>query len=45
LGDALRSLVEPVACLKLIERRNYLKIEEIQNLYGFSEKLSQIVSI
>ena len=36
---ALRSLVETVACLKLLERHNYVDKETIQALYEFSQKL------
>ena len=36
---AIRSLLESVACVKLIERRNYVKKEDAQALYVFSEKL------
>ena len=39
LGMAIRSLLETVACVKLIERRNYISKEEAQALYAFSEKL------
>jgi len=39
LGMALRSLVETVACLKLLERHNYVDKETIQALYEFSQKL------
>jgi four helix bundle protein len=39
LGMAIRSLLETVACIKLIERRNYISKEEVQALYAFSEKL------
>ena len=39
LGMAIRSLLESVACVKLIERRNYVKKEDTQALYVFSEKL------
>jgi four helix bundle protein len=39
LGMALRSLVETVACMKLIERRNYVDSKKIKDLYEFSEKL------
>ena len=34
---ALRSLVETVACMKLIERRNYVDSKKIKDLYEFSE--------
>jgi hypothetical protein len=37
---ALRSLIENVACLHLIKRRNYISAEMIQEVYAFSEKLS-----
>jgi four helix bundle protein len=40
LGMALRSLIENVACLHLIKRRNYISAEMIQEVYAFSEKLS-----
>jgi len=36
---AIRSLLETVACVKLIERRNYISKEEAQALYAFNEKL------
>ena len=39
LGMAIRSLLESVACVKLIERRNYITKEDAQALYTFSEKL------
>jgi len=39
LGMALRSLVETVACLKLLERRDYVDREKIQASYESSEKL------
>ena len=39
LGMAIRSLLESVACVKLIERRNYVKKEDAQALSIFSEKL------
>ncbi|MCP4680998.1 MAG: four helix bundle protein [Desulfobacterales bacterium] len=39
LGMALRSLVETVACMKLIQRRNYVEKGETQKLYVLSEKL------
>jgi four helix bundle protein len=39
LGMAIRSLLETVACLKLIERRDYTNKEEAQALYAFCEKL------
>ncbi len=37
---ALRSLIETVACLQLIRRRNYVATEDVQLVYAFSEKLS-----
>jgi four helix bundle protein len=40
LGMALRSLIETVACLHLIKRRNYVPTEAVQPVYAFSEKLS-----
>jgi four helix bundle protein len=40
LGMALRSLIETVACLHLIKRRNYASAEDVQAVYAFSEKLS-----
>jgi four helix bundle protein len=40
LGMALRSLIETVACLHLIKRRNYALAEDVQAVYAFSEKLS-----
>ncbi len=40
LGMALRSLIETVACLHLIKRRNYVSAEMVQEVYAFSEKLS-----
>lgn len=39
LGMAVRSLLESVACVKLIERRNYITKEDAKALYAFSEKL------
>jgi four helix bundle protein len=39
LGMAIRSLLESVACVKLIERRNYVNKEDANALYAFSEKL------
>lgn len=39
LGMAIRSLLESVACVKLIERRNYVSKEDAKALYAFSEKL------
>jgi four helix bundle protein len=39
LGMAIRSLLESVACVKLIERRNYVTKEDAKALYAFSEKL------
>jgi four helix bundle protein len=39
LAMAIRSLLETVACVKLIERRNYINKEEAQALYAFGEKL------
>ena len=39
LGMAIRSLLESVACVKLIERRNYVNKEDAKTLYAFSEKL------
>lgn len=40
LGMALRSLIETVACLHLIKRRNYVPNEDARPVYEFSEKLS-----
>ncbi len=40
LGMALRSLIETVACLHLVKRRNYVPAEDVQSVYAFSEKLS-----
>ncbi len=40
LGMALRSLIETVACLHLIKRRNYASADGVQEIYAFSEKLS-----
>ena len=40
LGMALRPLIETVACLHLIKRRNYTSAEKVQEVYAFSEKLS-----
>ena len=37
---ALRSLIETVARLHLIKRRNYVSSEAVQPVYVFSEKLS-----
>jgi four helix bundle protein len=39
LGMAIRSLLETVACVKLIERRNYVNKEDAKAVYAFSEKL------
>jgi four helix bundle protein len=39
LGMAIRSLLETVACVKLIERRNYITKEDTKALYDLSEKL------
>lgn len=39
LGMAIRSLVETVACLHLIRRRQYTSDESLQATYVFSEKL------
>ena len=39
LGMAIRSLLETLACVKLIERRNYITKEDTKALYDFSEKL------
>jgi four helix bundle protein len=39
LGMAIRSLLESVACVKLIGRRNYITKEDGNALYNFSEKL------
>ena len=40
LGLAIRSLVETVACLHLIERREYLdEVEPLREAYRFSEPL------
>jgi len=39
LGMALRSLIETVACLKILERRNYVDNETVQAIYEFSQKL------
>jgi len=36
---ALRSLVETIACIKLIQRRKYFDEEKIQSIYNFSEVL------
>ena len=35
----IRSLLETVACVKLIERRNYVNKDDAKALYAFSEKL------
>jgi four helix bundle protein len=40
LSMALRSLIETVACLHLVKRRNYVSAETVQTVYVFSEKLS-----
>jgi four helix bundle protein len=40
LGMALRSLIETVACLHLIKRREYASADDVQSVYAFSEKLS-----
>jgi four helix bundle protein len=39
LGMAIRSLLESVAGVELIERRNYVNEKEAKGLYNFSEKL------
>ena len=39
LGMALRSLIETIACLKLIERRNYVEKESIDKIYQVAEEL------
>lgn len=41
LGLALRSLVETVACIHLIQRRNYgTDLEELRNLYRQADQLA-----
>jgi four helix bundle protein len=44
LGMALRSLIETVACLKIIERHKYVGSDELQSLYDFSETLFAKIS-
>ena len=39
LGMAMRSLIETVACLRLIERRGSLEKDTLENAILFSEKL------
>jgi len=39
LGMALRSLVETIACLKLIERRDYAEVESINKIRKVGEEL------
>lgn len=39
LGMAIRSLIETVACLHLIERREYVEVRLLHDAYPFSEKL------
>lgn len=39
LGIAIRSLIETIACLRLIERRKYVKSGSVMEAYSFSEKL------
>jgi four helix bundle protein len=39
IGLALRSLIETIACLRLIERREYIEHQELEKPYNFSEKL------
>ena len=40
LSMALRSLIETVACLHLIRRRNYISVDDLKEVYDFGEKLS-----
>jgi four helix bundle protein len=39
VGMAVRSLVETVACLNIIQRRAYVEAPLLQEVYGSSEKL------
>ena len=39
IGMAIRSLIESVACLHLIRRRNYVDNDLLSEAYEFSEKL------
>ncbi len=39
LGFASRSFIETVACLRLIERRNYLPAEQLKEIESCGEKL------
>jgi four helix bundle protein len=39
LGIALRSLIETIACMKLVERRKYVQKDDLKSIYAFSEKL------
>ena len=39
LGIAIRSLVETIACLKIIERRKYVEEHEIEIISELGEKL------
>ena len=39
LGMAIRSLIETIACLKLIERRDYVEKEQIDNIIRVGEEL------
>jgi four helix bundle protein len=39
LGMSLRSLIETIACLRLIERRNYLTADQLKEVDACGERL------
>lgn len=39
LGMALRSLIETVACNRIMKRRKYVDSEDLTKMYEFSQKL------
>ena len=39
VGLSIRSLIETVACLLLIKRRNYVEVSLLHEAYAFAEKL------
>jgi len=41
LGIALRSLIETVACMKLIQHRKYISIENLDKTYTFSKFIAE----
>jgi len=45
LAMAIRSLLETVACIKLIERRNYIYKEEAQALIPLAKSFSQSLAL